>query len=91
LLNTYAEEVVEGSPIHHLDLYRLNSAAEQHRLQLHDLWLTGATLIEWPERLGDKPAAYFTTQISTCSQVRPYIHAALLCSIMVNGWFAQKL
>ncbi|NJR42081.1 MAG: hypothetical protein HC767_04950 [Akkermansiaceae bacterium] len=69
LLNTYEEEIVDGLPIHHLDLYRLNCAAGQYRLQLHELWHSGATLIEWPERLEDKPAAYFTTCIATCTQV----------------------
>ena len=69
LLNTYKEEIAEGPQIHHLDMYRLNSAAGQHRLQLPELWLSGATLIEWPERLEQKPEAYFATQISTCSQV----------------------
>jgi tRNA A37 threonylcarbamoyladenosine biosynthesis protein TsaE len=88
LLNTYEDEIVEGPPIHHLDLYRLNSTAGQHRLQLQELWLTGATLIEWPERLRDKPAAYFTTQISTFPQVGPCMHAALLCSH--GEWAAHR-
>lgn len=36
----------------HLDLYRLKQADEAFELGLEDAFVTAATLIEWPERLG---------------------------------------
>lgn len=39
-------------PIAHVDLYRLNDAADAGELGLDDYLADGAVLIEWPERLG---------------------------------------
>ena len=40
-------------PMFHVDLYRLNDAAEAiGGGLLDDRWTTGVTLIEWPDRLG---------------------------------------
>lgn len=42
-----------GGPVFHLDLYRLNDAAELEFLGLDDLLARdGVCLIEWPERAG---------------------------------------
>ena len=91
LLNTYKEEILEGPPIHHLDMYRLNSTVGQHRLQLPELWLSGATLIEWPERLAQKPEAHFTTQISTCSQVpSSSTQTCTACGLALDTEFSSK-
>lgn len=40
-------------PVLHVDLYRLNDAAEAEELGLDDARADHALLIEWPERLGD--------------------------------------
>lgn len=39
-------------PIDHFDLYRFETEAEIEQLGLEDALLTGAALIEWPERAG---------------------------------------
>ena len=39
-------------PVLHCDLYRLRDAAEAESLGLDDWLLSGALLVEWPERLG---------------------------------------
>jgi len=45
---------LSGGPVFHLDLYRLNDAAELEFLGLGDLLArNGVCLIEWPERAGD--------------------------------------
>jgi tRNA threonylcarbamoyladenosine biosynthesis protein TsaE len=50
LVQTYPDL---APPVAHVDLYRLESAAEAEALDLDD-WLAsgGALLVEWPERLG---------------------------------------
>lgn len=40
-------------PVWHVDLYRLDSAAESAELGLDEVLDDGALLIEWPDRLGD--------------------------------------
>jgi tRNA threonylcarbamoyladenosine biosynthesis protein TsaE len=40
-------------PAWHVDLYRIESAAELEELALDEALLHAALLIEWPERLGD--------------------------------------
>ena len=40
-------------PIWHVDLYRIEDAAEIEELALDEALEDGALLIEWPERLGD--------------------------------------
>lgn len=39
-------------PVAHVDLYRLNDAADAGELGLDEYLADGALLIEWPERLG---------------------------------------
>jgi tRNA threonylcarbamoyl adenosine modification protein YjeE len=41
-------------PIHHFDLYRLASPSELGELGLDEMLMTGAALMEWPERAGDR-------------------------------------
>ncbi|MGE4323628.1 MAG: tRNA (adenosine(37)-N6)-threonylcarbamoyltransferase complex ATPase subunit type 1 TsaE [Sphingobium sp.] len=40
-------------PVAHVDLYRLDSAAESAELALDDYLLDSLLIIEWPDRLGD--------------------------------------
>ena len=47
-----------GPPIAHFDLYRLNRPEEAFEIGLDEALDEGCALIEWPERLGDDPAAY---------------------------------
>jgi tRNA threonylcarbamoyl adenosine modification protein YjeE len=41
-------------PLNHFDLYRLTSPSEFDELGLDEMLATGAALIEWPERAGDR-------------------------------------
>ena len=41
-----------SGPIHHFDLYRLNSPEDSFELGLEELLPDGISLIEWPDRLG---------------------------------------
>ncbi|MBL8579817.1 MAG: tRNA (adenosine(37)-N6)-threonylcarbamoyltransferase complex ATPase subunit type 1 TsaE [Mesorhizobium sp.] len=51
-------------PIHHFDLYRLASANELDELGLDEMLGTGAALIEWPDRAGDRlPADTISLEI----------------------------
>lgn len=52
-------------PLYHLDLYRLSSAAEIEELGFLDyLYGQGATVIEWPDRLGRlRPTAYLEVDL----------------------------
>ena len=45
-------------PVAHFDLYRLTRADEAFEIGLDEALDEGCALIEWPERLGDDPAAY---------------------------------
>lgn len=45
-------------PVAHFDLYRLTRPEEAVEIGLDDALDRGAVLIEWPERLGDDPAAW---------------------------------
>ncbi|MBX3478012.1 MAG: tRNA (adenosine(37)-N6)-threonylcarbamoyltransferase complex ATPase subunit type 1 TsaE [Brevundimonas sp.] len=45
-------------PIAHFDLYRLTRPEEAVEIGLDEALDRGAVLIEWPERLGDDPAAW---------------------------------
>ncbi len=49
-------QIYEGAaaPIWHFDLYRLTKPMEADELGLDDALAAGITLIEWPERLGDR-------------------------------------
>ncbi|WP_420861771.1 tRNA (adenosine(37)-N6)-threonylcarbamoyltransferase complex ATPase subunit type 1 TsaE [Algirhabdus cladophorae] len=50
LVQTYDTKAFE---IWHCDLYRLSSAQEVFELGLDDVFETGVSLIEWPDRLGE--------------------------------------
>jgi tRNA threonylcarbamoyladenosine biosynthesis protein TsaE len=50
LVQTYPTD----PPLWHVDLYRLDSAAEADALGLDDAWDSAVVVIEWPERLGDR-------------------------------------
>ena len=41
-------------PLNHFDLYRLTSPFELDELGLDEMLATGAALVEWPERAGDR-------------------------------------
>ncbi len=41
-------------PLHHFDLYRLGSPDELDELGLDEMLVSGAALIEWPDRAGDR-------------------------------------
>ena len=45
-------------PVAHFDLYRLTRPEEAFEIGLDEALDVGAALIEWPERLGDDPAAW---------------------------------
>lgn len=53
-------------PLYHLDLYRLASEGEIEEMGFLDyLYGQGATLIEWPDRLGRlKPATYLDLELA---------------------------
>jgi tRNA threonylcarbamoyladenosine biosynthesis protein TsaE len=45
-------------PVAHFDLYRLSRAGEAAEIGLDEALEVGCAVIEWPERLGDNPAAW---------------------------------
>jgi len=61
-----AHEYPGRLPIYHLDLYRLNSEEEIEELGFVDfIYGRGATIIEWPERLGRlRPAAALRLELA---------------------------
>ncbi|MEO1658191.1 MAG: tRNA (adenosine(37)-N6)-threonylcarbamoyltransferase complex ATPase subunit type 1 TsaE [Pseudomonadota bacterium] len=53
------------TPIFHVDLYRLENQAEAWELGLDDMFETGITLVEWPDRAEELlPAARLEITIS---------------------------
>ncbi|SDE09060.1 tRNA (adenosine(37)-N6)-threonylcarbamoyltransferase complex ATPase subunit type 1 TsaE [Rhodospira trueperi] len=50
LLQTY--DGTDGLPLAHYDLYRLDRPEDVFELDFDDALASGATLIEWPDRLG---------------------------------------
>lgn len=50
-------------PVAHFDLYRLSRAEEAAEIGLDEALDEGCALIEWPERLGDDPAAWLGPDI----------------------------
>jgi tRNA threonylcarbamoyl adenosine modification protein YjeE len=44
-----------GPPVHHFDLYRLETAAEMAKLGLEDSFARAASVVEWAERLEGTP------------------------------------
>ena len=49
LVQTY--ELPDGTPLWHLDLYRIEGPEEAMELGLEDAFIDAACLIEWPDRL----------------------------------------
>ena len=49
LVQHYA--LVDGTPLWHLDLYRIDDAQDAMALGLDDAFVDGVCLIEWPDRL----------------------------------------
>ena len=49
LVQTY--ELYDGTPLWHLDLYRIEGPEEAMELGLEDAFIDAACLIEWPDRL----------------------------------------
>ena len=72
--------VLLGRPIYHLDLYRLNDAAEIEALGVRDLFDTDALLlVEWPERAaGVLPPADVAVEIS-------YDYQAVARAVRISG------
>jgi tRNA threonylcarbamoyladenosine biosynthesis protein TsaE len=55
LVQTYlAPKSLGGLEVVHADLYRLRSPDESVELGLADAFVSAATVIEWPERLGER-------------------------------------
>ena len=51
-------------PVHHIDLYRLAGPDEADELGMDELAASGAVLVEWPERAGDRlPEAALTVRL----------------------------
>ena len=49
LVQTY--ELADGTPLWHLDLYRIESPEDAMQLGLDDAFIDAVCLIEWPDRL----------------------------------------
>ncbi len=49
LVQTY--ELADGTPLWHLDLYRIESPEDAMQLGLDDAFIEAVCLIEWPDRL----------------------------------------
>ena len=50
LVQTY--DMPDGTPLWHLDLYRIDTPDDAIELGIEDAFLDAVCLIEWPERLG---------------------------------------
>ena len=58
-------------PLNHFDLYRLTSPFELDELGLDEMLATGAALIEWPERAGDRlPKGAVTVELTHAGEGR---------------------
>jgi tRNA threonylcarbamoyladenosine biosynthesis protein TsaE len=62
---TLVQFYLSDPPVAHFDLYRLSRAEEAFEIGLDEALDEGAVLIEWPERLGDDPAAALGSDILT--------------------------
>ena len=51
LVQTY--QMIDGTPIWHMDLYRIETVKDAQELGLDDAFVEAVCLIEWPERLED--------------------------------------
>lgn len=58
-------------PITHIDLYRINAPVEIDELGLDEALATGALLVEWPERAGDRlPGRPFDITLTLAGMLR---------------------
>ncbi len=81
LLQTYETQHV---PISHFDFYRLESPEEIFELGVEDLFFSGISLIEWPEKMGKfKPKGCLNLVLSY-SKVQPETNRSLLLGYEVN-------
>lgn len=49
MVNLYRAE--DGSPLYHMDAYRIESLPEAAQIGLDDMLAEGALILEWPERI----------------------------------------
>jgi tRNA threonylcarbamoyladenosine biosynthesis protein TsaE len=49
MVNLY--RAVDGTPLYHMDAYRIESLPEAAQLGLDDMLAEGALIVEWPERI----------------------------------------
>ena len=86
LLQTYETQPV---PISHFDFYRLKSPEEIFELGVEDLFFSGISLIEWPEKMGKfKPKGCLNLVLSY-SKVQPEPNRSLLLEYEFN--WAERL
>lgn len=80
-----AYETAEFS-VHHFDLYRLKSEEELDELDWDDAHMDGVTIVEWPERCGDRlPDDYLQLHfLMDENQVR-------FCDIKTFGAWSERL
>lgn len=49
IVNQYRKP--EGTILHHMDAYRLHSAEDAFNLDMDEMFITGALVLEWPEQI----------------------------------------
>jgi len=81
LLQTYETEPV---PISHFDFYRLEVPEEIFELGVEDLFFSGISLIEWPEKMGKfKPKGCLNLVLSY-STIQPDSNRSLSLEYEIN-------
>ena len=81
LLQTYETQPV---PISHFDFYRLESPEEIFELGVEDLFFSGISLIEWPEKMGKfKPKGCLNLVLSY-SKAQPETNRSLFLEYELN-------
>jgi tRNA A37 threonylcarbamoyladenosine biosynthesis protein TsaE len=61
-----------GPPVHHFDLYRLETPESLSRLELDESFKAAVSLIEWAERLGPlTPPDHLAVEIRLMTPVSP--------------------
>ena len=81
LLQTYETQPV---PISHFDFYRLGSPEEIFELGGEDLFFSGISLIEWPEKMGKFRPKGCLNLVLSYSKVQPETNRSLLLGYEVN-------
>jgi len=81
LLQTYE---IQPVPISHFDFYRVEAPEEIFELGVEDLFFSGISLIEWPEKMGKfKPKSCLNLVLSY-SKVQPETNRSLSLEYGVN-------